>query len=160
VSGRCLKPCVDHSECSQGEVCFIGFCEIGDLRPDLLGDAMAGDAMNGDSSGSDPGSAVCGDGTAQGTEACDGADLLGKNGCTDFNYDAGGPVGCLPTCAAFDLSACTGPRVTCGNNNAQQLEQCDGVDLQGFSCGSLGYAGGVLVCRPNCSFDVTGCLGP
>ncbi|MCA9704590.1 MAG: hypothetical protein KDK70_01935 [Myxococcales bacterium] len=37
-------------------------------------------------------------------------------------------------------------------------EQCDGADLQGFDCTSLGLGGGVLTCDPvMCIFDVSGC---
>jgi hypothetical protein len=37
-------------------------------------------------------------------------------------------------------------------------EQCDGLDLQGFDCGSLGLGGGVLSCDPvTCTFDTSRC---
>ena len=165
IGGRCLKPCADNSECGQNEVCFRGYCEIGNLRPDLLGDADNGDANNGDANSGDPSngdsaSPVCGDETAQGMEACDGPDLRGWDACIYFGYFGGGSVGCLPTCAAYDLSACAGPGYLCGNGKARMGEQCDGSDLSGATCETLGYANGVLACHPNCSFDVTGCVGP
>ncbi|MBI5509443.1 MAG: hypothetical protein HY903_11895 [Deltaproteobacteria bacterium] len=49
---------------------------------------------------------------------------------------------------------------TCGNGNAQQREQCDGSDLDGATCVTLGYSSGALSCRATCSFDVTGCTSP
>ena len=45
----------------------------------------------------------------------------------------------------------------CGNNVKEGGEQCDGSDLGGASCQSLGYSGGTLRCRPDCTFDTSGC---
>ena len=165
VSGRCLVSCVDHPDCAPGQVCFRGYCETGDLRPDLLGDGGngdpgPGDPVSGDPLATDSGGPFCGDGIAQWPEACDGADLRGRTSCSDFGYHGGGTGGCLPTCGGFDLSACQGPPFTCGNGHAQQQEQCDGNDLKGRSCWSFGYASGDLACYPNCSFDVSGCVPP
>jgi hypothetical protein len=37
-------------------------------------------------------------------------------------------------------------------------EQCDGDDLQGFDCASLGLGGGDLFCDPvTCTFDTSMC---
>jgi len=37
-------------------------------------------------------------------------------------------------------------------------EQCDGVDLDGYSCSSLGHlSAGTLGCDGSCNFDVSGC---
>lgn len=36
-------------------------------------------------------------------------------------------------------------------------ETCDGPDLGGASCASLGYAGGALACRAGCAFDARAC---
>jgi hypothetical protein len=49
----------------------------------------------------------------------------------------------------------------CGDGAANAAgEHCDGSDLAGASCASLGYpAGGTLGCDPGCSFDTSGCLG-
>lgn len=53
---------------------------------------------------------------------------------------------------------------TCGDD-AQNLpgEQCDGTDLGGASCESLGFASGALACDVSCVFDsdacVSACLG-
>jgi len=46
----------------------------------------------------------------------------------------------------------------CGNNIKESGEQCDGSDLGGASCQSLGYSGGTLSCRPDCTFDTSGCI--
>ncbi len=45
----------------------------------------------------------------------------------------------------------------CGNDLTEVLEQCDGTDLAGASCTSLGYQSGTLECSPTCSFNVSQC---
>lgn len=45
----------------------------------------------------------------------------------------------------------------CGNNIKETGEQCDGFDLGGATCSSLGYSGGNLSCRPSCEFDTSAC---
>lgn len=48
----------------------------------------------------------------------------------------------------------------CGNNNIDPNEQCDGANLNGFTCESLGNAGGTLACDPvTCTFDTSMCMG-
>jgi hypothetical protein len=47
----------------------------------------------------------------------------------------------------------------CGNGAIDPGEQCDGADLQGFDCVSLGLGGGVLACDPiTCTFDTSMCM--
>ena len=47
----------------------------------------------------------------------------------------------------------------CGNNIAQPpIEQCDGSDLAGATCITLGYASGTLSCNSSCAFDVSKCM--
>lgn len=47
---------------------------------------------------------------------------------------------------------------SCGNNDAEGSETCDGSDLKGETCVSLGYGGGTLLCNPDCAgFDESGC---
>jgi len=54
------------------------------------------------------------------------------------------------------VTACT----TCGDDVIEPTEQCEGTDLAGESCESLGLYPGVLGCNPTvCNFDVSGC-GP
>ena len=45
----------------------------------------------------------------------------------------------------------------CGDNIIEGIEQCDGSDLGGSTCASLGFAGGDLSCNANCDFDVSKC---
>lgn len=45
------------------------------------------------------------------------------------------------------------------DNDAQGDEACDGTDLRGHSCVSLGYAGGTLRCTPWCdTYDAAACI--
>ncbi len=51
------------------------------------------------------------------------------------------------------------PRAYCGNGVADRdPEQCDGADLSGETCQSLGLGEGTLQCRSDCTFDTTGCV--
>jgi hypothetical protein len=54
--------------------------------------------------------------------------------------------------------ATTGPTGNCGNGVIDAGEQCDGNDLQGFDCASLGLNGGTLACDGMmCTFDTSMC---
>lgn len=46
----------------------------------------------------------------------------------------------------------------CGNGTIDASEQCDGSNLAGQTCQSLGYSSGSLLCNPNCQFDTNACL--
>ncbi|MDY0001672.1 MAG: hypothetical protein RBU30_10285 [Polyangia bacterium] len=46
----------------------------------------------------------------------------------------------------------------CPNGVIETGEDCEGSDLAGQSCQSLGYAGGALACTGQCAFDVSGCV--
>jgi len=68
---------------------------------------------------------------------------------------------------ASSLAQCTddtttaahgGSLPTCGDDVVNVAgEQCDGADLGGSSCGSLGLAGGTLACTAGCRFDTSAC---
>ncbi len=46
----------------------------------------------------------------------------------------------------------------CGDGQVSPGEQCDGADLQGFDCASLGLGTGTLSCDPvMCTFDTSMC---
>ena len=45
----------------------------------------------------------------------------------------------------------------CGNDTVDPGEVCDGSDLNGQSCSTLGYVDGTLTCQINCQFNTTGC---
>jgi hypothetical protein len=47
----------------------------------------------------------------------------------------------------------------CGDGVVNVGEQCDGDDLNGFTCADLGYAGGELACDPvTCTYDASNCM--
>ena len=47
--------------------------------------------------------------------------------------------------------------VVCGNGTREVDEECDGLDLSGRNCESLGHAGGPLGCNDDCRFDESHC---
>ncbi len=61
----------------------------------------------------------------------------------------------LLTLAACDES--TSATSTCGDGVIDVGEQCDGGNLGGNACTSLGYYSGNLVCSDQCTFDITQC---
>lgn len=61
----------------------------------------------------------------------------------------------IETTAAADGASLPG----CGNDAIDAAgEQCDGVDLGGASCTSLGFTSGTLGCTAGCGFDTSACL--
>ena len=98
---------------------------------------------------------ICGDGTIQTTysEQCDGVNLDG-NTCQSQGFYSG-VLSCDPTTCQFDTSLCFD---YCGDGVIQAYggEECEGVDLVGETCESLGTDGGTLACT-NCRFDLRSC---
>ena len=92
----------------------------------------------------------CGSGTAEGPEACDGADLAGQT-CADLGF-VGGALACDDLCG-LDSSGCH----RCGDGVLQADEICDGSSLQGETCATRGFVGGTLACDDQCGFDASGC---
>lgn len=100
----------------------------------------------------------CGNGTVDGTEACDGGALGGAT-CATLGF-ASGTLACTGACT-LDPSGCTPARPPdlCGNNGIDAGESCDGTALGAATCESLGFLlGGTLACTSGCGFDVGGCL--
>jgi hypothetical protein len=99
---------------------------------------------------------TCGNGAAEGAEQCDGADLAAAT-CQSLGF-ASGVLACTAGCG-YDTSGCVPyPAPTCGNGAAEGVEQCDGGDLRGATCASLGFTrGGTLGCTAGCGFDTSGC---
>ena len=62
--------------------------------------------------------------------------------CTDTTFDAA-TGGTFPHCGDGSINAAG--------------EQCDGSDLGGETCASLGFLGGTLACDASCQFDTSGC---
>ena len=97
---------------------------------------------------------VCGDGLVTSGEDCDGVNLDGE-ACTTLGMDFDeGVLACDASCA-FDTSGCI--EWVCGNGILEGPEFCDGANLDGQDCASLGFSGGVLACEPSCGFDTSAC---
>lgn len=79
----------------------------------------------------------------------------------------GQPCTSSTNCCA-GTGACTGGRPSrrvclsnsiCGDEVQESPEDCDGTDLDGSTCQSLGFDSGTLECTASCTFDTTGCTG-
>ncbi|MBU1243008.1 hypothetical protein KKD52_18575 [Myxococcota bacterium] len=102
-----------------------------------------------------PCSEFCGDGLIQEDhEVCDGTALGGLT-CDGLGL-GDGQLACASDCT-LDTAACA-VQPTCGDGTVTApMEQCEGADLQGASCLTLGYGGGTLACSTACSFELSGC---
>ncbi len=100
----------------------------------------------------------CGDAVAnQASEACDGTDLRGAT-CGSVGQGTG-TLACTASCT-LDVSGCSGPP-RCGDGIVNlPSEACDGADLAGRTCESLGLGPGTLACSASCKFDTLGCSAP
>jgi len=92
---------------------------------------------------------LCGNGTYEGAEECEGADIGGAT-CSSLGLGAGN-LRCDATCK-YDPASCT----TCNDGQLQASEDCEGTNLGGATCQSLGLGGGTLACN-GCRFDTSGC---
>lgn len=109
--------------------------------------------------GGDVGGPSCGNGRAEGSEMCDGADLRGQS-CASRGFASGGDLTCNASCTGFVTSDCTGSasNAVCGNGVLEGGETCDGANFGTATCASMGFSGGILGCRPGCaSLDTTLC---
>lgn len=74
-------------------------------------------------------------------------------------------LSCIALPMSLTLAACSdddaGQNNTplCGNALAETGEECDGADLGGASCESLGMTGTGLTCRASCTYDRSACTG-
>jgi len=105
----------------------------------------------------------CGDGTRNGGEACEGADLGGET-CVSLDYESGNlscvSAGSTDECT-FDVGECVGEVYPdCGDGVINGSEVCDGTNLTGQNCTTKGYLSGTLGCADDClTFDVSNCQG-
>lgn len=98
---------------------------------------------------------VCGDGKITDSEKCEMNNLDGQT-CGSLGFGEG-TLGCAANCMNFDTSSC-GASATCGDNNIDGTDLCDGSDLGGESCETQGFQAGTLECQSNCAgFDTSAC---
>jgi len=99
----------------------------------------------------------CGNNFIDPGEACDGTNLQEQTCGSLGHYNAPGTLRCMPNCV-YDRAECGG---RCGDEdvNGSDGEECDGGDLNGQSCQSLGYGGGTLTCGNDCQYDIANCAG-
>lgn len=95
-------------------------------------------------------------------------DSCGQTPCaTTEMHQTCGPAGCTGgSCTAGQTqcvsdASCGGGNggENCGDGTIDAGEQCDGSNLGGATCESLGYGTGALGCKQNCTFDYSGCSG-
>ncbi len=89
--------------------------------------------------------------------ACDDTFTCCRGGtapCSTMGYFSGSAV-CRTDCSGYDLSTCT----NCGNGTRNPGEACDGADLGGAMCTSIGmgFGSGTLRCAAGCMFDTSMC---
>ncbi len=109
--------------------------------------------------------------------ACSGAHEPGADGGQeiDSSLDAAPRADTGPSaCSVRAAPVCEPGPAVCGNGVADSCpechrcgdagvcctprsEPCDGSDLGGATCASVGYGGGTLACEPGCTFAVRGC---
>jgi hypothetical protein len=111
--------------------------------------------------------AKCGNHQLDPGEQCDGSILNnmqfdtnhdGIVDCKDFGY-TGGTLSCGSDCN-FNTSGCTKSLGICGDGKIEAGEQCDGLDLGGATCSSLGCGTGTLKCNLDCTFNKSSCSDP
>lgn len=78
-----------------------------------------------------------------------------------------GWLACVLACGlGLALVACDGSKKgnnnnveTCGDGVRGLAEECDGADLGGATCETIGMTGSGLACQDNCTFDRSACTG-
>jgi cysteine-rich repeat protein len=88
------------------------------------GGAGGDTSSSGGASSSSGGPAVCGNGVAEGGEACDGNDLAGKT-CADHGFVQPSGLACDKECEP-DIAGCA---AVCGNGQTEPGEDCDDANL-------------------------------
>ena len=96
---------------------------------------------------------VCGDGTADPGEDCDGSALRDQD-CASL-FHGTGQLGCNQ--CRWDFAQCSQPSSgSCGNQTAEAGEDCDSPDLRNQTCATLWRGSGELGCY-YCRWDTSGC---
>lgn len=96
---------------------------------------------------------VCGNGTVETGEQCDGNDIAIT--CSEVGTYSGGTLSCTSECQ-LDTTKCN-PVTTCGNNVIDTGEQCDGTAIN-KTCEELNAGTGIPSCTNACTLDTTVCI--
>jgi hypothetical protein len=170
----CNSCSIDSSACTGGLQCGNGnidggeTCDGGNFGGATCSSVTGGARPNGslscnscsiDSSACTT-SGGCGDGNIDVGENCDGSNFGGMT-CSLLTGGTrpNGSLSCLPSCS-ISTSGCTAPSgPVCGDGVREGTESCDGSDLGGNNCTTVGFTGGSLSCMSDCSFNATGCTG-
>ncbi len=83
----------------------------------------------------------------------------GGQPCTATTNCCSGVGNCTGGKPAARVCAAGGGSAQCGNGVRETGEDCDGADLGGETCQSLGFDSGILACDGGCGFDTSGCVG-
>lgn len=71
---------------------------------------------------------------------------------------------CDQSCASggipFNACPISLPNCNCGNGVIDPGEDCDGANLNGETCESLGFHSGTLTCTSSCTFNTNQCTNP
>lgn len=98
---------------------------------------------------------ICGDDMLAASELCDGTNLGGET-CVSQGF-GGGTLQCDPECDGFITTGCS-PLPSCGDGVRNGGEQCDGADLGGATCQTLGFDTGSLGCNAgSCTHNTANC---
>ncbi len=97
----------------------------------------------------------CGDGYRAAEEICDGTKFATISTCGQVAYyNIGEPLKCSATCE-LDTSSCMG---TCGDNQINGPEICDGLQAPNKSCVDFGYGAGQIGCAVTCGPELGRCI--
>ncbi len=137
---------------TRGETTFAGTT----VAESTDGDSSAGDSSAGGSTAGGTGTTYFG--TTFGETTYFGTSSSGTSfGATSFGSTFGETTYYGTT---YFGSSVTGGGFDCGNDMIDGGETCDGSDLGGEDCESLGFESGMLACLPGCfNFDVSQCVG-
>jgi len=130
----------DSQQCEPGEELVDGVCVVAEVQETDASEET-------DDSGE-----LCGNGSVEGTEDCDGDDLNSES-CESLGFESG-DLACAN--CFFNATSCQGLPENCGNDALDPEEDCDGAKLGYATCETLGFEGGTLSCT-NCFFDTSGC---
>ena len=116
-------------------------------------------AINGDGCPTNCRLIQCGDGAKEPAEDCDDGSLNAGDGCGgEFcEITTGWLCGPVDVGDPSSTSVCTSD---CGDGLIVGSEQCDGANLAGQTCQTLGFASGGLSCTAQCQFNTASCLMP